>query len=91
MPFKCLALLQNKFNNRNSLNMRTDFYNGIGIPNKKEYPQFISERGKITYYFFDEKSLPVIKEMVKDTPLIGYPNNFIIGHEKNGQICFFWG
>lgn len=69
---------------------RNDFYDGIGIPNKKEYPQFISERGKITYYFFDEKSLPSIKEMVKETPLIGYPNNFIIGHEKNGQICFFW-
>ena len=34
---------------------RNDFYNGIGIPEKKEYPQFISERGKNRYYFFDKK------------------------------------
>ena len=69
---------------------RNDFYDGIGIPEKRKSPKFISERGKNTYYFFDEESLPEIKKMVKEFPLIGYPNNFIIGHEKNGQICFFW-
>ena len=70
--------------------MRTNFYNGIGIPDRSSSPTFISEKGKRTYYFFDEKSLPQIKSLVKTIPLIGYPNNFIVGNDKKGEVVFFW-
>lgn len=69
--------------------MGSRFYDGIGIPEKPERPTFIVEKGKRTYYFFNEKSLPTIKESIKDFPLKGFPDNYILGNKKNGEICFF--
>ena len=74
--------------------MGTDFYNGIGIPNKKEYPQFISERGKITYYFFDEVAEGKVSldqfvqqltdehlvHLVNGQPNVGVANTYGIGN-----------